>query len=239
MHMAAVVMRKLWVVLFIVTATVGSEAAGRINGEVKNVTTSYTTEVDINNKKKQPNWMSRGGEEEEGEAAVEVVMGVEVEEDIHGVGVVVAAAEEEEEEEVEVEKEEVVGGDGAEEEEGQGGGKGKGRGGRGGRNSNHVYSGRKRRFDEEEYVMGEFAKCMRKGQCKGMRLDCPLHCGGPCFYDCQPMCKAHCRRRRTGSSLANRVKIDFQQIETRLGRISEFKAGLLNATRPNKPNGSA
>ncbi|KAM1012370.1 hypothetical protein ACFX2I_042518 [Malus domestica] len=80
---------------------------------------------------------------------------------------------------------------------GCGGGKGKGRGGRGRRNSNHVYGGPNRRFDEEEYVLGEFAQCMRNGRCKGMRLDCPLHCGGPCFYDCQHMCKAHCRRRRT------------------------------------------
>ncbi|OIT21606.1 hypothetical protein A4A49_33845 [Nicotiana attenuata] len=43
---------------------------------------------------------------------------------------------------------------------------------------------------------GEFAQCVVKGRCKGMRLDCPLHCGGPCFYDCIHMCKAHCRRRR-------------------------------------------
>ncbi|XP_048444116.1 glycine-rich RNA-binding protein 2, mitochondrial-like [Pyrus x bretschneideri] len=90
MHMDGVVMRKLWVVLFILTAIVGSEAGGgklengTANsthneqgntgssflavaeipsagiGEVRNKTTSYTTEVDINNKKKQPNWMSRG-----------------------------------------------------------------------------------------------------------------------------------------------------------------------------------
>ncbi|KAK6938900.1 hypothetical protein RJ641_032408 [Dillenia turbinata] len=45
-----------------------------------------------------------------------------------------------------------------------------------------------------EYKIGEFAQCMNKGRCRGMRLDCPLHCGGPCFYDCRYMCKAHCHR---------------------------------------------
>ena len=55
---------------------------------------------------------------------------------------------------------------------------------------------RKRIHNEEDYSMGEFAECMVKGRCRGMRLDCPLHCGGPCFYDCRYMCKAHCRRRR-------------------------------------------
>jgi hypothetical protein len=53
---------------------------------------------------------------------------------------------------------------------------------------------RKRVFSNEDYKLGEFAQCTGKGRCKGMRLDCPLHCGGPCFYDCQHMCKAHCRR---------------------------------------------
>ncbi|CAI8606535.1 unnamed protein product [Vicia faba] len=47
----------------------------------------------------------------------------------------------------------------------------------------------------EEYRLGEFAECITRTRCKGMRLDCPLHCGGPCFYDCYHMCKAHCRRR--------------------------------------------
>ncbi|KAF9683101.1 hypothetical protein SADUNF_Sadunf05G0177100 [Salix dunnii] len=50
-------------------------------------------------------------------------------------------------------------------------------------------------FSNEDYKLGEFAQCTVIGRCKGMRLDCPLHCGGPCFYDCQHMCKAHCRRR--------------------------------------------
>ncbi|CAK8569677.1 unnamed protein product [Lathyrus sativus] len=48
---------------------------------------------------------------------------------------------------------------------------------------------------KEEYRLGEFAQCMTRTRCKGMRLDCPLHCGGPCFYDCYHMCKAHCRRQ--------------------------------------------
>ncbi|XP_057426871.1 glycine-rich RNA-binding protein 1-like [Lotus japonicus] len=47
---------------------------------------------------------------------------------------------------------------------------------------------------KEEYRIGEFAQCMARTRCIGMRLDCPLHCGGPCFYDCFHMCKAHCRR---------------------------------------------
>ncbi|MFQ6639485.1 hypothetical protein Gotur_015622 [Gossypium turneri] len=72
-------------------------------------------------------------------------------------------------------------------------GKGNGRGrdkGSIGRNQAH----RKRVFNEEDYKMGEFAQCTVRGRCRGMRLDCPLHCGGPCVYDCQHMCKAHCRR---------------------------------------------
>ncbi|PIN21680.1 hypothetical protein CDL12_05596 [Handroanthus impetiginosus] len=40
---------------------------------------------------------------------------------------------------------------------------------------------------------GEFAQCMFSRRCRGMRLDCPLHCGGPCFYDSVHMCKAHCK----------------------------------------------
>lgn len=52
---------------------------------------------------------------------------------------------------------------------------------------------KKRRFSNEDYKIGEFAECMGEGRCQGMRLDCPLHCGGPCFYDCKSMCKAHCR----------------------------------------------
>ncbi|PPD80795.1 hypothetical protein GOBAR_DD22287 [Gossypium barbadense] len=72
-------------------------------------------------------------------------------------------------------------------------GKGNGRGrdkGSIGRNQAH----RKRVFNKEDYKMGEFAQCTVRGRCRGMRLDCPLHCGGPCVYDCQHMCKAHCRR---------------------------------------------
>ncbi|KAF7829608.1 RNA-binding protein cabeza-like [Senna tora] len=48
--------------------------------------------------------------------------------------------------------------------------------------------------EREEYRVGEYAECMGRSRCQGMRLDCPLHCGGPCFYDCLHMCKAHCRR---------------------------------------------
>jgi hypothetical protein len=39
-------------------------------------------------------------------------------------------------------------------------------------------------FSNENNRLGEFAQCMGRGRCRGMRLDCPLHCGGPCFYDC-------------------------------------------------------
>ncbi|XP_031268951.1 glycine-rich protein 2-like [Pistacia vera] len=58
--------------------------------------------------------------------------------------------------------------------------------------NNRVHRGRS--FNRKDYKLGEFAQCMNRGRCRGMRLDCPLHCGGPCFYDCQYMCKAHCRR---------------------------------------------
>ncbi|GKD19697.1 hypothetical protein Tco_1208855, partial [Tanacetum coccineum] len=69
---------------------------------------------------------------------------------------------------------------------------------RGGRHSDRHYvrHGEHRDFSpmgENYYVIGEFAQCMGEGQCKGMKLDCPLHCGGPCFYDCTYMCKPHCR----------------------------------------------
>lgn len=56
------------------------------------------------------------------------------------------------------------------------------------------HSPKTRVFQDDEYIMGEFAQCMVKGRCRGMRLDCPLHCGGPCVYDCRHMCKAHCKR---------------------------------------------
>ncbi|KAE9609423.1 hypothetical protein Lalb_Chr08g0246011 [Lupinus albus] len=122
--------------------------------------------------------------EGEGEAVEEVAV-------IHGDGVVEVV--------VEVE-EEVVDGDG----DGGGGGGGGGwwkwgcggkpRHGRvkGGRRGIPHY--RKEKYGEEEYKLGEFAECMGKTRCRGMRLDCPLHCGGPCLYDCHHMCKAHCRR---------------------------------------------
>lgn len=61
-------------------------------------------------------------------------------------------------------------------------------------NGRQRVSGKKRDFPVGEFKMGEFAQCVVKGRCKGMRLDCPLHCGGPCVYDCRNMCKAHCKR---------------------------------------------
>lgn len=48
--------------------------------------------------------------------------------------------------------------------------------------------------EKGEYIMGEYAQCMGRGRCRWRRLDCPLHCGAACFYDCKHMCKAHCRR---------------------------------------------
>nr|XP_009803983.1 PREDICTED: RNA-binding protein cabeza [Nicotiana sylvestris] len=87
-----------------------------------------------------------------------------------------------------------------------GGGSGGGMGGGGGwwawgcrkqKKHNNVRGHRQWHMNNnQDYKIGEFAQCMVKGRCKGMRLDCPLHCGGPCFYDCIHMCKAHCRRRR-------------------------------------------
>lgn len=61
-------------------------------------------------------------------------------------------------------------------------------------NGRQRVSGKKRDFPVGDFMMGEFAQCVVKGRCKGMRLDCPLHCGGPCVYDCRNMCKAHCKR---------------------------------------------
>lgn len=43
------------------------------------------------------------------------------------------------------------------------------------------------------YRVGEYARCTAPGRCSGMRLLCPMHCDGPCFYDCDANCKAHCR----------------------------------------------
>lgn len=63
-----------------------------------------------------------------------------------------------------------------------------------GRGKRGQRSPKTRVFPDDEYKMGEFAQCMVKGRCRGMRLDCPLHCGGPCVYDCRHMCKAHCKR---------------------------------------------
>ncbi|KAG9147040.1 hypothetical protein Leryth_005301 [Lithospermum erythrorhizon] len=65
---------------------------------------------------------------------------------------------------------------------------------RGRKKHNGAQLQKKRDFSSNYYRLGEFAQCMVEGRCKGMRLDCPLHCGGPCYYDCRYMCKAHCRR---------------------------------------------
>ncbi|EPS66113.1 hypothetical protein M569_08667, partial [Genlisea aurea] len=70
--------------------------------------------------------------------------------------------------------------------------------GRGGGYSMWGRCGRRRRRshrnkDSYYYIKGEYGECVVSGRCNGMRLDCPLHCGGPCFYDCTNMCRAHCR----------------------------------------------
>lgn len=56
------------------------------------------------------------------------------------------------------------------------------------------YMVEKRDSGSEEYKMREFGECTTRGRCRGMRLDCPLHCGGPCLYDCSHTCKAYCKR---------------------------------------------
>ncbi|KAL1820855.1 hypothetical protein ACET3Z_015724 [Daucus carota] len=56
------------------------------------------------------------------------------------------------------------------------------------------HNGKVHKNERGEYIMGEYAQCMGRGRCRWRRLDCPLHCGGACFYDCKHMCKAHCRR---------------------------------------------
>ncbi|KAL1545036.1 glycine-rich protein 5-like [Salvia divinorum] len=61
-----------------------------------------------------------------------------------------------------------------------------------GKRGNH-HMAEKRDVGSEEYRMREFGECTTGGRCEGMRLDCPLHCGGPCFYDCSHTCKAYCK----------------------------------------------
>ncbi|XP_039049559.1 glycine-rich RNA-binding protein 2-like [Hibiscus syriacus] len=73
---------------------------------------------------------------------------------------------------------------------GGGGGKGRGRD-KGMIEGNEAH---KKRVFNEDYRIGEFAECMVRTRCRGLRLDCPLHCDGPCVYDCRHMCKAHCTR---------------------------------------------
>ncbi|KAJ1257378.1 hypothetical protein BS78_K069600 [Paspalum vaginatum] len=48
-------------------------------------------------------------------------------------------------------------------------------------------------YSSSLYRVGEYARCTAPGRCRGMRLLCPMHCDGPCFYDCDANCKAHCR----------------------------------------------
>ncbi|BAT77717.1 hypothetical protein VIGAN_02030800, partial [Vigna angularis var. angularis] len=64
-----------------------------------------------------------------------------------------------------------------------------------GRRKGHDYKAKKKEvYEEEEYRLGEYAECKGRTRCWGMRLECPLHCGGPCFYDCHNFCKAHCHQ---------------------------------------------
>ncbi|GMI82570.1 hypothetical protein HRI_001926300 [Hibiscus trionum] len=72
--------------------------------------------------------------------------------------------------------------------------RGVGRGGDGGKGRGRDEGHRKKVFNKEDYRVGEFAECMVRTRCRGMRLNCPLHCGGPCVYDCRHMCKSHCAR---------------------------------------------
>ncbi|GAB4839456.1 hypothetical protein Ancab_028978 [Ancistrocladus abbreviatus] len=76
---------------------------------------------------------------------------------------------------------------------GRGGGQGWWKWGCHGGSGHHHQPHWKREFGSEYYKLGEFAECMVEGQCHGMRLDCPHHCGGPCFYDCHHQCTAHCQ----------------------------------------------
>lgn len=62
-----------------------------------------------------------------------------------------------------------------------------------GKRGNRHMADEKRDFGSEEFRMREFGECTTRGRCEGMRLDCPLHCGGPCSYDCTHACKAYCK----------------------------------------------
>ncbi|RYR51245.1 hypothetical protein Ahy_A06g026267 [Arachis hypogaea] len=86
---------------------------------------------------------------------------------------------------------------------GGGGGGGWGWGGGGGgwwkwgcngrvRGRRHYHKHKKgNKNNKEDYKIGKYAECTARTRCKGMRLDCPLHCSGSCFYDCHHMCKPH------------------------------------------------
>ncbi|OAY70709.1 hypothetical protein ACMD2_10523 [Ananas comosus] len=85
------------------------------------------------------------------------------------------------------------------------GGGGKGGGGGGGDEGNNIegrggrYIARRHwhrhrpSYSSSLYRVGEYARCTTEGRCRGMKLLCPMHCDGPCFYDCESNCRAHCR----------------------------------------------
>ncbi|URE22292.1 glycine-rich protein [Musa troglodytarum] len=86
------------------------------------------------------------------------------------------------------------GGGGGEGGAGGGGGESSGGGGGGGggagRRSRRRHESRDDRADgghnysSSLYRVGEYARCSGRGRCGGMKLLCPMHCDGPCFYDC-------------------------------------------------------
>uniref|UniRef100_A0A0E0HQ30 Uncharacterized protein n=1 Tax=Oryza nivara TaxID=4536 RepID=A0A0E0HQ30_ORYNI len=54
--------------------------------------------------------------------------------------------------------------------------------------------GRRPSYSSSLYRVGEYARCTAAtGRCRGALLVCPMQCEGPCFYDCDANCKAHCR----------------------------------------------
>ncbi|XP_078440151.1 uncharacterized protein LOC144710296 [Wolffia australiana] len=65
------------------------------------------------------------------------------------------------------------------------GGNGSGGGGGGAWNGGGVNRG--------NFSVGEYAQCRNQGSCKRRKLICPLHCHGPCVYDCDKKCVALCK----------------------------------------------
>ncbi|RWV94912.1 hypothetical protein GW17_00042509 [Ensete ventricosum] len=79
---------------------------------------------------------------------------------------------------------------------GGGGGNGGGGAGRTGRRRHESRGDRadgSHKYSSSLYRVGEYARCSERGRCRGMKLLCPMHCDGPCFYDCHSNCRAHCR----------------------------------------------